>query len=310
MKHFKSLSELSNSLPLSENPLFKLITCIDRCPDTCGIAEKKYTTDFYTIAFKKVLSGNFYYGRTKYDHNEGSMTYVKPGQVVELKNLKLEGSGFTIMFHPDFLNGESLHQTIKKYSFFDYETNEALHVSPREEEIMWELFRKIETEYNNSQDEYSKEIILDHIEAILKYSQRFYKRQFMNRNELTGTIISKFNTAIRQYFENSALQANGLPTVAAIAAQLKMSPGYMSDLLRQETGRSAIDHIHSYLISEAKNLLIGTDLTVAQIAYQLGFENPPYFSRLFRKETGINPVAYRKQKALTMLTNQFIAYTT
>jgi AraC family transcriptional activator of pobA len=297
MKYFKTLSELHNArgLPMPENPLLSIITCINTCPATCGSAKNEYTTGFYIIAFKKIISGNFNYGRTKYDHAEGSMTYVKPGQVVELKNIKLEGSGFTIMFHPDFLNGEQLHQTIKKYSFFDYETNEALHISPREEEIMWELFRKIETEYNNNQDEYSKEIILGHIEAILKYSQRFYKRQFLYRNELTGKVISKFNKALRQYFENGTLQTRGLPTVAAIAAQLKMSPGYLSDLLRQETGKPAIDHIHSYLISEAKNLLIGADLTVAQIAYQLGFENPPYFSRLFRKETGFSPVTYRNQ---------------
>jgi AraC family transcriptional activator of pobA len=297
MKHFKSLSELhkARGLPMSEHPLLSLITCVDTCPATCGTAKNEYTTDFYTIAFKKVLSGSLYYGRTRYDHSEGSMIYVKPGQVIELKNIKLEGSGFTIIFHRDFLNGEPLHQTIKKYSFFNYETNEALHISPREEEIMWELFRKIETEYNNNQDEYSKEIILGHIEAILKYSQRFYKRQFLNRGELSGKVVSKFNEAIRQYFENGVLQANGLPTVAAIATQLKMSPSYLSDLLRQETGKSAIDHIHNYLISEAKNLLIGADLTVAQIAYQLGFENPPYFSRLFRKETGLSPVAYRNQ---------------
>ncbi|MCR8558085.1 helix-turn-helix transcriptional regulator [Mucilaginibacter sp. BJC16-A38] len=295
MKHFKSISELhkARNLPMSENPLLSLITCVDTCAVTCGLAKNEYTTDFYSIAFKKLISGSFNYGRTKYDHNGGSMTYVKPGQVVELKNIKLDGKGFTIMFHRDFLNGEPLHQTIKKYSFFDYETNEALHISPREEEIMWELFHKIETEYNNNQDEFSKEIIIGHIEAILKYSQRFYKRQFLNRSELTGKITTKFNKAIRQYFENGALLANGLPTVAAIAAQLKMSPSYLSDLLRQETGKPAIDHIHSYLISEAKNLLIGADLTVAEIAYQLGFENPPYFSRLFKKETGLTPIAYR-----------------
>jgi AraC-like DNA-binding protein len=297
MKHFKSLSELhtARNMPAPENPLLSLITCVNTCAGTCGIAKNGYTTDFYSIAFKKLISGSFNYGRTRYDHKVGFMTYVKPGQIVELKDIQLEGSGFTIIFHRDFLNGEPLHQTIKKYSFFDYETNEALHISPREEEIMWELFRKIETEYNNNQDEYSKEIILGHIESILRYSQRFYKRQFLNRNELTGKVISKFNKAIRQYFENGALQANGLPTVAAIAAQLKMSPSYLSDLLRQETGKPAIDHIHGYLISEAKNLLIGADLTVAQIAYQLGFENPPYFSRLFRKETGFSPVAYRNQ---------------
>ena len=297
MKHFKSLSELHKvrGWPVPENPLLSLITCVDACPVKCGTVQNGYTTGFYTIAFKKVLSGSVHYGRTKYDHNQGSLIYLKPGQVVEFENIRLEGIGFTIMFDPDFLNGEQLHQTIKKYSFFDYETNEALHISPREEEIMWELFRKIETEYNNNQDEYSKDIILGHIESMLKYSQRFYKRQFLNRSELSGKIVSKFNKAMRQYFENGALQTEGLPTVAAIAAQLKMSPHYLSDLLRQETGKPAIDHIHHYLISEAKSLLIGADLTVSEIAYRLGFENPPYFSRLFRKETGFSPVAYRNQ---------------
>jgi AraC-like DNA-binding protein len=297
MKHYKSLSELhkARGWPIPENPLLSLVTCFEACPARTGIEQNEYTTDFYTIAFKKILSGSVYYGRTKYDHNEGSLIYIKPGQVTEFKNIVLEGSGFSIMFHPDLLNGEQLHQTIKKYSFFEYETNEALHISPREEEIMWELFRKVETEYNNNQDEYSKSIMLGHIESMLKYSQRFYKRQFLNRGKLSGKVVSKFNEAIQQYFEQGALQTDGLPTVAAIAAQLKMSPHYLSDLLRQETGKPAIDHIHSYLISEAKNLLIGADLTVAQIAYQLGFENPPYFSRLFRKQTGFTPVAYRNQ---------------
>ncbi|SFM74388.1 Helix-turn-helix domain-containing protein [Chitinophaga sp. YR627] len=294
MKHFRSLSEMhkASGMPMPEQPLLSLIGCVE----TCGLTDDEFTTDFFIIGLKKVVSGSFYYGRTKFDHNGGSMTYIKPGQVVELKNIKLEGDGFSIMIHQDYLSGQRLHQLIKKYSFFDYETNEALHISPREEEIMWELYRKIETEYYNNQDEYSKEIIIGHIESILKYSQRFYKRQFLNRSELSGKIISKFNTALQQYFENGALQENGLPTVGAIAAQLKMSPHYLSDLLRQETGRSALDHIHAYLIAEAKNMLVGADLTVSEIAYALGFENPPYFSRLFRKETGLTPVAYRKQR--------------
>lgn len=301
MKPFKHSEEphRATGLPMSENPLLRLITCEGACQESCGVVKEGRTTIFYTIAFKKVLSGDFYYGRTKYDHNGGSMTYIKPGQAVELRDITLEGEGFTIMFHPDFLIGTSLHQTIKKYSFFDYETNEALHVSDREEEILWELFRKIETEYNSNEDDFSKEIILGHIEAILKYSQRFYKRQFLNRNELTGQVISRFNQAMLQYFENGTLQTKGLPTVATIANQLNMSPSYLSDMLRQETGKSAIDHIHDHLISEAKNLLLGADLTVSQIAYQLGFENPPYFSRLFRKETGFTPVAYRNRDLMT-----------
>ena len=200
-----------------------------------------------------------------------------------------------LVIHEDFLIKNPLYSEIKKYTYFDYGVNEALHLSPKEEDIIWDLYHKIESEYNNNQDEFSKEIMMTHIDSILKYCQRFYKRQFLNRTLFSGTIISKFTAILKQYFETRELQKEGLPTVKNMASQLMISPRYLSDLLKQETGKTALEHIHIFLIDEAKNLLISTNNTVAETAYQLGFENPPYFSRLFKKEVGLTPIAYKEQ---------------
>jgi AraC family transcriptional regulator, transcriptional activator of pobA len=292
MKHFKSLIELhkSNGFPLPENPLLSLV----KCDQNCSIGDREFTSDFYLIGFKKLKSGVFLYGRTKYDHENGSMSFVKPRQVMEIKNLEFEEEGFLILFHEDFLNGHSLHSEIKKYNYFEYEVNEALHLSPKEEEMIKELYRQIETEYYNNQDEYSREIILGHIQSILKYSQRFYNRQFINRAELIGKTVSRFNEVLSSYFDRGLLQQKGLPSVTQIADQLNISPRYLSDLLKQETGKTAIELIHIFLISEAKNLLKGADQTIGEVAYILGFENLPYFSRLFKQEVGISPNQYKK----------------
>jgi len=157
------------------------------------------------------------------------------------------------------------------------------------------LFDKIQSEYHNNQDEYSKDIIVAHIDSILKYSQRFYKRQFLNRTVFSGTIISRFSGTLKVYLESGNLQSKGLPTVKYMAEELTLSARYLSDLLKQETGKTALEHIHIFLIDEAKNILMSTDNTIAETAYQLGFENPPYFSRLFKKEVGLTPIEYKEQ---------------
>ena len=295
MKHFKTISELHNTMGFSppENPLLSLVTCQDL--QTCSIGNNKFTGDFYMIAIKKIKSGHFFYGKTKYDFDNGSMAFVKPRQMIEISNIELTEKAFIIFFHEDFLLKYNLHSEIKKYSYFDYEINEALHLSPKEEELIWDLFYKIESEYHNNQDEYSKDIMVAHIDSILKYAQRFYKRQFLNRTVFSGAIISKFSGILKSYFESGNLQTNGLPTVKYMASELAISARYLSDLLKQETGKTALDHIHIFLIDEAKNILMSTDNTVSETAYQLGFENPPYFSRLFKKEVGLTPIEYKDQ---------------
>ncbi|MBL0740435.1 helix-turn-helix domain-containing protein [Chryseolinea lacunae] len=295
MKHFKSISELhrENGFQPPSNPLIGLIKCGQL--RTCSLSNAEFTSDFYAIGFKKLKSGVIRYGRTKYDHDHGSMSFFKPRQVIELRDVELHEDGFLIFFHEDILNGYPLYHEIKKYSYFDYETNEALHLSAKEEQIIWELYNKIETEYNNNPDEYSRDIILTHIDSILKYSQRFYKRQFINRTDLSGKIVSRFNDMLTHYVEDGHLKTIGLPTVKYVAAELNISGRYLSDLLKQETGKTALELIHIFLMTEAKNMLLASDNTVSEIAYNLGFENPPYFSRLFKKEVGISPNLFKKQ---------------
>jgi len=295
MKHFKTITELytTNGFPPPENPLLGLVTFEDI--KGCTFVHSEFTMGFYKIALKKIKSGTVLYGKTKYDHDNGSMFFLKPNQIIQMSDLELTEKGFMIYIAEDFLLNHPLHSTIKKYGYFDYEANEALHLSPKEEETIWDLFYKIKQEYYNNQDDFSKDIMIAHIDSILKYSQRFYKRQFLNRTVLSGTIISKFTEILKVYFENGNLQKNGLPTVKYMASQLSLSAGYLSDLLKQETGKTALDHIHIALIMEAKNILMSTDNTVAETAYQLGFENPPYFSRLFKKQVGLTPTEYREQ---------------
>jgi AraC family transcriptional regulator, transcriptional activator of pobA len=295
MQHFKNISDFhrANSFPAPENPLVSLLKCDPSL--ACSIVTTAFTSDFYMIGFKKMKSGVILYGRTKYDHDNGSMSFVKPRQVFEMKNIELEEDGFLMLIHEDYLNGHMLHSEIKKYGYFEYEANEALHLTPKEEQIIWELYYKINTECQNNQDEYSKDIILTHIDSILKYSQRFYKRQFINRAALSGKVVTRFNDALADYFEKGSLQNKGLPTVKHMASEMNLSARYLSDLLKQETGKTAIDLIHIYLISEAKNMLVAADNNVAEIAYSLGFDNPPYFSRLFKKEVGISPNQFKRQ---------------
>ncbi|MCZ7614950.1 MAG: helix-turn-helix transcriptional regulator [Ignavibacteriaceae bacterium] len=191
--------------------------------------------------------------------------------------------------------GHPLFTEIKKYSFFDYEINEALHLSPREKEVMWSLFHKMEKEYHDNPDEFSKSIILSHLDSLLKYAQRFYKRQFIDRKPLIGKTITKFNENLNLYFDKGEAEDKGLPTVNFIASQLNISPKYLSDLLKQETGKTALELIHLYVISEAKNMLVTGEQSISEIAYRLGFENPPYFSRLFKKEVGVSPKEFKHQ---------------
>ncbi|QEC77665.1 helix-turn-helix domain-containing protein [Mucilaginibacter ginsenosidivorax] len=295
MKHFRNLSNLHSSLglPPPEHPMISLLKCDATLHASGSLSIVEHTSDFYLIGFKKVKSGTMMYGKTKYDHAQGNMFFVSPRQIVALNEMEIDGDGFLIYFHEDFLIGHLLRSEIRKYSFFEYETSEALHLAPKEEELVWDLFLKMDMEYRNNQDEYSRDIILSHLDSMLKYSRRFYKRQFINRAVLTGKTVSKFNEVLNDYFEKGLVRKKGFPTVTYMASQLGLSPRYLSDLLKQETGKTAIDHIHLFLISDAKNLITAGDQSISEIAYQLGFENLPYFSKLFKKEVGISPNEFR-----------------
>lgn len=294
--HYKTISELhrKSGFPPPEHPLLSLMTCKELM--TYSVGEARFRSDFYMIALKKIKSGYVLYGKTKYDHDNGSMVFVKPRQIIEVSNVQFAEKGFLIFIHEDYLMGHRLHDQIRKYGYFEYETNEALHLSPSEEKIMWDSYEKIRTEYDNNQDEFSRAIILTHIDSILTYSERFYKRQFVNRSHnVSGTMIRKFHETLNRYVAGGQLQRQGLPSVHHLADELYLSPRYLSDVLKLETGKTALEHIHLYLVDEAKNRLLSSEDNVAEIAYQLGFENPPYFTRLFKKMVGITPVQYKMQ---------------
>ncbi|MEZ4749030.1 MAG: helix-turn-helix transcriptional regulator, partial [Calditrichia bacterium] len=257
------------------------------------LKNKEVSYDFYTICLKKIESGEFWYGKTNYDSDKGFMYFLKPRQRLTIHDVVIKEQGFTIYIHEDYLLGHPLYSEIKKYDFFDYEINEALHLTPREKETMWSLYHTIESEYYNNTDEFSKSIILSHLDSLLKYAQRYYKRQFIDRKPLSGITVTKFNESLNKYFEKGEVAANGLPSVNHMAASLNLSPKYLSDLLKQETGKTALELIHLHVISEAKNMLIAGNENITEIAYRLGFDNPPYFSRLFKKEVGVSPKAYK-----------------
>jgi AraC family transcriptional regulator, transcriptional activator of pobA len=288
-----ALAEASNfALPL--HPSFTLLTCSELLQ--CSIGHGKFTGDFYMIALKRIKEGNVLYGKTIYDHSNGCMAFLKPRQIIEISGIEVSEKAFVVLIHEDFLNGHHLRDEIDKYGYFEYEVNEALHLSPAEEKIMWELFEKMSIEMNGNQDEMTRDIVLSHIEAILKYSDRYYKRQFANRSQHSGATVTKFQDVLTRYFNKGLHITQGLPSVHYLAGELFLSTRYLSDLLKQETGKTALEHIHIYLVQEAKNQLLGSDVNISEIAYDLGFESPSYFTRLFKKEVGRTPAQYRNQQ--------------
>ena len=302
MQHFKTLSAYLAylELPRPEHPMFSLFSSLSDgflpCPKE---SSPPITNDCYTISFKKFVQGDLTYGRTKYDFTNGALFFIAPRQVLQWTDAAVfEQKGFSINFHEDFIKGTELAHQIKKYGFFSYSANEALHLSPKEEKQIELIVENIELEYQSNPDSFSKEIIISHLGTLLKYAQRFYERQFIHRTELSTDLLERFNKQVEAYFDSGQLQENGIPSIEQIAEQLSVSQRYLSDTLKKETGKTSTEHLPLYLIDEAKNILLDPNKTVAQVAYELGFEYPPYFSRLFKKKEGISPTEYREKYSL------------
>jgi len=279
-----------NSLPDPEHPMLSLL----HIGPGLVLNFKEFTCDFYMLGLKHIKAGHWLYGRTRFDHEKGSMVFWKPRQVIEIDHLELEEGGYILLFHEDFLLGSQLQRDIQQYGFFDYEADEALHLAPREEKTISRLFESIDAEYGNNEDEFSKNIILSNIDSMLKYAQRFYKRQFINRKELSGKTVTTFNKILENYLREDKFLNEGLPSVTYMASALNMSPRYLSHALKMETGKTAQELIHIALITVAKNRLRESGENVSEIAYSLGFENMSYFSKLFRKEVGKTPKEFKK----------------
>lgn len=296
--NFKNITEFSRAqhLPEPENPLFTIGHITNGTEKTvdCVTSQKEisYTNPFYIISLKNIVAGEIIYGRTKYDSSTGTLLFSAPNQTYIIKDIVISSDSWFMAFHEDFIRGLDIQKRIKKYNFFNYNVNEALHLSPKEERTIKTIFRNIEAEYQNNQDEFSKEIIISHLETLLKYADRFYKRQFLNRTELNKSLMSRFNEILDSYFESGRQMEEGIPSVDWIANQLGVSRRYMSDSIKTETGKTAVDQINLYLVEEAKNLLLEPNASISETAYKLGFEYPQYFSRLFKKKTGLSPKAY------------------
>lgn len=302
MQHFKTLSSYLDylGLPQPEHPMFSVFKSKGDghlpCPRE---SSPPITNDFYSISFKKYVKGILNYGRTNYDFQNGALIFISPRQVLQWDNsVVFEQKGFSINFHEDFLKGTELAQRIKKCGFFSYSTNEALHLSPKEEKQIESIVENIEIEYQNNQDAFSKEIIISQLDTLLKYTNRFYERQFLNRKEISNNLLEKFYQHLTEYFESGELQENGIPSIELIADEMSISQRYLSDTLKKETGKTTTEHLQLHLIDQAKNILLQPNKSIKEVAYELGFEYPPYFSRLFKKKEGISPTQYREKYKL------------
>lgn len=256
----------------------------------------KISTDFYSIMFKNYCKNNIKYGRKAIDFQDGNLICIAPNQTIEIDN-EIEHRenmlGWGLFFHPDLIRATSLNDKLKSYSFFNYEVSEALHLSDKEKNILLECVQKIQSELQENIDVHSQYIIVSTIELLLNYCSRFYGRQMITRSQTNKSIITQIENILNKYFTETKLKEQGLPTVKFLADNVHLSPSYLSDLLKKETGKNAQEHIHFYLIEEAKNYLINTEKNVNEIAYSLGFEYPQYFNKLFKQKTGNTPMEYR-----------------
>ena len=256
----------------------------------------KFQYELYCIYLKDVQCGDLRYGRNHYDYQAGTLVFFAPGQVAEMKNpgIAFQPSGYGLFFHPDLIRGTILSTLIKKYEYFYYKSNEALHVSDDERALIKECFSKIQLELLRPVDKHSKNLIVSNLDLFLKYCHRFYDRQFVLRENQNIDLISKFEDLLDKYFDSRSPHSIGLPTVSYFAGQLNLSPNYFGDLIKKETGQSAKELLHKKTIAVAKNLIQDGDKSIKEVAFILGFRNPQHFTRLFKQRVGQTPKAYKE----------------
>jgi AraC-like DNA-binding protein len=292
--YLKSIADLSRLLNL--NDFHPLVAVVDFSQTTDHIQEEtRITTDFYSVMFKNYCKSYVTYGRKAIDFNEGSLICMAPNQVINIDNEiepRENPMGWGLFFHTDLIRNTLLNSKIKEYSFFSYEISEALHLSEKEKQLLFDCIVKIQAELKENIDDYSQTIIVSTIELLLNYCNRFYGRQFITRKATNREILEKVVTILKQHF-SAKTDSIGLPTVKYLADAVNLSPGYLGDLLKKETGLNAQEHIHHFIIDEAKNILLNSNQSVSEIAFKLGFEYPQYFSRLFKQKTGTTPLEYR-----------------
>jgi len=293
----KTISEYHQVMGLPK-PVHPLITVID-----FGLIKKtplqkplSLVFDFYSISLKRNFNAKMKYGQQQYDFDEGIMFFMSPGQVfgIELnEGEQPRHTGWMLLIHPDFIWNTALAKNIKRYDFFDYSVNEALFLSDKEESTIIGIMQNIQQEYHANIDKFSQDIIIAQLELLLNYSDRFYHRQFITRKITNHHVLDRLEDILSEYFNSDTLAKKGLPAVQCIAEKLNVSPGYLSGLLKTLTGQSTQQHIHDKLIEKAKEKLSTTALSVSEIAYELGFEHPQSFNKLFKTKTKVSPLEFR-----------------
>ncbi|TGD80549.1 helix-turn-helix domain-containing protein [Hymenobacter wooponensis] len=298
MKHFKTISEFHafRQLPKPHHPLLSVVD-VGAVPPLDNEEPLPMLFDFYAISVKRMHNVSVRYGQHSFDFNEGIMSFMSPSQVfsigVDNKEEEIEKSGWVVYIHPDFIWNTPLAKTIKHYDFWDYSLNEALFLSAKEEATITNIILAIQQECSSTIDRFSKHIIISQIETLLNYADRFYNRQFLTREKVNHQILERLETLLHEYFNSTDLAERGLPTVRYVADHLHISPKYLSSLLRVLTGQNTQQHIHDKLIAKAKEKLSATNLTVSEIAYELGFEHLQSFSKLFKTKTKLSPLEFR-----------------
>jgi AraC-like DNA-binding protein len=290
----ESISDLHRLMqrPTPKHPLVSLVDHTDFYA-LRPMTEATYRFGFYTISCKK-FEGVLRYGRGNYDFDKGSLMFTAPGQVISAgpDTIKVD-EGWALFVHPDLLYGTDLGKKMHQYSFFNYEVNEALHISDDENLILQDCTAKIQKEYLQNIDKHTQGLIVSNIELLLNYCNRFYDRQFYTRAKVNTDVVQRFEKLLKDYFSQDSLIEKGLPQVGVFASGLNLSPNYLSDLLQKFTGKTTLEHIHLEVVDRAKSMLWGTDASISEIAYQLGFEHPSHFTKLFKTKTGMAPSDFR-----------------
>jgi AraC family transcriptional activator of pobA len=292
---FDSLSDALQAMGLPK-PLHPLITLIDnfKYPVPASRSPHSHVLSIYKISYRTKLGGKLRYGQGYYDFDEGGLLFAAPNQIVGGNNTAKCSTGYTLLIHPDFFRNYPLAKKIKQYGFFSYSANEALHLSEKEKATIISIFTIIEEEVNSRIDDFSQDVIISQIELLLNYSNRFYKRQFITRKAVSNDLLQKLEDVLDEYFGNERSLSQGIPTVQYLSEQLNISPSYLSDMLRSLTGQNAQQHIHNKLIEKAKEKIATTSLSISEIAYELGFEHPQSFSKLFKTKTNFSPLQFRR----------------
>ncbi|PQA59577.1 helix-turn-helix domain-containing protein [Siphonobacter curvatus] len=291
---FHSISDLHRTfgLPQPSHPLISLLE-YSKVQLTAAMLTPTFLMDFYNITFNASAGCSMRYGQTTYDFDEGGLFFTAPGQPLSAVETPVAAMGFTLLIHPDFLRNYPLDTKIKNYGFFTYAVNESLYLSDREKNIITSIARNIGDELETSIDDVSQDVLISLLELLLNYSQRFHKRQFITRKPIHNALLEQLDRILHQYFNDETALLQGLPTVQFLAEQLNVSPRYLGDMLRTLTGHNTQQHIHLKLIEKAKEILTLSNLTVGEIAYQLGFEHPQSFSKLFKSKTNLSPLEFR-----------------